>query len=247
MDRATRSEEKYEQLFGPRDPTAHEDDPELMGILRRVIFGEVFYLGELDDQTRELITVVVLATNQMLPQLKAHAGAALNVGVSAIELREAIYQSAPFIGFPPTLNAVAVLNDVLRDRGVVLPLPEQSTALENERFERGAEIQAPLYGDEIADAFSASYDQRSAIPRLLTEFCFGDFYTRHGLELAQRELLVLCLLAALGDTGEQLEAHARANVKVGNDRQQQVAALIHCMPYIGFPRMLNAIRQVQAN
>jgi 4-carboxymuconolactone decarboxylase len=247
MDRATRSEAKYEQLFGPRDAAAHEDDPELMGILRRVIFGEVFFVGDLDDRTRELITVVVLAANQMLPQLKAHTGAALNVGVSSIELREAIYQCAPFMGFPGTLNAIAIVNDVFRDRGIALPLPEQATVAEHERFERGAEIQVPLYGNEITDAFSSADDARRAIPRLLTEFCFGDFYTRLGLDLAQRELLVLCLLAALGDTGAQIEAHSRANAQSGNDTERQIAALIHCMPYIGFPRTLNAIRLVQSH
>ena len=60
MDRVSLSAEKYEQLFGsPPDPEAGAD-PELMAILRHVIFGEVFHIGELDDRTRELITVVVL-------------------------------------------------------------------------------------------------------------------------------------------------------------------------------------------
>jgi alkylhydroperoxidase/carboxymuconolactone decarboxylase family protein YurZ len=43
-----------------------------------------------------------------------------------------------------------------------------------------------------------------ALPRFLTEFCFGDFYARDGLTLAQRELLVLCALATIGDTAAQL-------------------------------------------
>jgi 4-carboxymuconolactone decarboxylase len=67
VERAARSEETYEKLFGPRDTSTPEDDPELMIILRRLIFGEVFHTGNLDNQTREPITVAVLATNQMLP------------------------------------------------------------------------------------------------------------------------------------------------------------------------------------
>ncbi|MEH7418841.1 carboxymuconolactone decarboxylase family protein [Neobacillus drentensis] len=55
-------------------------DPDFQDILSRFVFGEVFYQGNLDDKQRELITLVVLATNQMLPQLKAHVGVELNVG-----------------------------------------------------------------------------------------------------------------------------------------------------------------------
>ena len=137
MDRLTVSDHKFEQLFGsPPDPNAGHD-PEFMAILRKLIFGEVFEIGGLDDRTRELITVVVLTTNQTLPQLKSHTAAALNVGVTPVELREAVYQCAPFLGFPKTLNAIAVINEVFAERGIELPLPDQTTVDEQERFDRG--------------------------------------------------------------------------------------------------------------
>jgi 4-carboxymuconolactone decarboxylase len=243
VDRSTRSEETYAKLFGPRDTSTPEADPEFMTILRRLIFGEVFHTGDLDDQTRELITVVVLATNQMLPQLKAHTAAALNVGVTPIELREAIYQCAPFIGFPATLNAISTVNEVFRGRGIDLPLASQATINDTERNKMGKSIQTPIYGHEIRNHFSSLPDGLGdEIARYLTEFCFGDFYTRTGLEVARRELLVLCLLAALGGTDEQLRSHVAGNLKVGNTQTKQLSALIHCFPYVGFPRALNAIR-----
>src|SRR3954447_2582566 len=122
IDRLTRSQETYEKLFGPGITAAPDDDPELGEILRRLIFGEVFHTGDLDDQTRELITVVLLATTQMLPQIKAHTSAALNVGVTPIEIREAVPQSAPFTVSPATLNAIVTINDVFRGRNIELPL-----------------------------------------------------------------------------------------------------------------------------
>lgn len=73
-------------------------------------------MGDLDRPTRELITCTVLSVMQTLPQLKAHAAAALQVGVKPIELREAVYQCAPFIGFPKTLNAIGVINEVFREK-----------------------------------------------------------------------------------------------------------------------------------
>ena len=155
VDRVELSAEKYEQLFGsPPDPAAGPD-PELMAILRHVIFGEVFHIGGLDDRTRELITVVVLVTNQTLPQLRSHTAAALNVGVSPVEIREAVYQCAPFLGFPKTLNGVAVINEVFAERSIELPLPAQATVAEDERFERGRAIQHPLYGTRTTGASPA--------------------------------------------------------------------------------------------
>jgi 4-carboxymuconolactone decarboxylase len=183
----------------------------------------------------------------MLSQLAAHTSAALNVGVTPV-VREAVYECAPFIGFPATLNAMATVNDVFRDRGIELPLPSQATVGEADRYDQGRAIQFPIYGDEIRDNLAALPDGLGdALARFLTEFCFGDFSTRTGLDLARRELLVLCLLATLGGTEAQLRAHALGNIKVGNDRARQVTALIRCFPYIGFPRALNAIRIVEGS
>lgn len=245
-ERRARAEATYERLFGPRDATAPDDDPELMEILRGFIFGDVFATGVLDDQTRELITVTVLACLQTLPQLASHTQAALNVGVAPVEIREAIYQLAPFLGFPRTLNAVVTINEVFRARGVELPLPAQGTVSDAERYPTGLAEQAPLYGDEIKDNLADLPEPfNEALPRFLTEFCFGDFYTRGGLTLAQRELLVLCALAAIGDTSAQLGPHGQACLQVGNTKTAVVAALVHCFPYIGFPRAVAAIRAVK--
>jgi 4-carboxymuconolactone decarboxylase len=245
-ERRERAEATYQRLFGPRDTTAPDDDPELMEILRGFIFGDVFDTGVLDDRSRELITVTVLACLQTLPQLTSHTQAAMNVGVAPVEIREAIYQLAPFLGFPRTLNALATMNDVFRARGVALPLPAQGTVTEAERYAKGLAEQAPRYGDEIKDNLADLPEPfNEALPRLLTEFCFGDFYTRTGLTLARRELLVLCGLAAIGDTSAQLGPHARACIQVGNSKTTVLAALVHCFPYIGFPRAVAAIRAVK--
>ena len=111
---------------------------------------------------------------------------------------------------------------------------------------KGLAEQLPLYGNEIKDNLAdlpEPFDE--ALPRFLTEFCFGDFYTRGGLTLAQRELLVLCALATIGDTAAQLGPHGRACLQVGNTKTAVVAALVHCFPYIGFPRAVAAIRAVK--
>lgn len=79
-DRQAGADQVFERLFGPRDMTAPDHDPEFGEILRRIIFGDVFATGALYDRTRELVTVTCLATLQALPQLRAHAhGACLDI------------------------------------------------------------------------------------------------------------------------------------------------------------------------
>lgn len=243
MSRLEISREVYRRLFGS-NPAESENHPELMEILRRFIFCDVFQTEGLKIQTRELITVAVLSAIQTLPQLKAHVGAALNVGVSPLALREAVYTCAPFIGFPKTLNALGVVDEVFAERGIELPLTKASDLDDSLRYLRGYEIQEPLYGNEIEYAFRQLPDGYSGIvPRFLTEYCFGDIYSREGLDLRTRELLVLCVLTAIG-AQEQISAHIAGNLKAGNDIGTLAAALTQTIPYIGFPYALNALKRL---
>ena len=242
--RAQKANETYKRLFASErqlDPT----DPELMQILQEFIFGEVFYIGDLDDKTRELITVVSLASIQTLPQLKAHINAALNVGNNPLSIREAIYLCAPFIGFPRTLNAIAVFNDVAKERGIELPLKSQGTVTDKDRYEKGWQIQQPLYGDEVKNAFhSLSAPYAKQVPNILTSFVFGDFYARQGLTVQQKELLVLVILAASG-AEKQASAHIVGNLKAGNSKETLLAAMVQSMPYIGMPPALTVINAIK--
>ena len=155
-DRAEMCKENYRTLFGGEALTGQGNDPETMGILQKFIFGEVFATGDLTLKQREMITCITLATMQTLPQLKAHAGAALNVGVTPEELREVMYLTAPFIGFPKMLNAVGTVNEVFKERGISLPLEKQGTVTDDTRHEAGKAIQDTLY-PERWPAFRATW------------------------------------------------------------------------------------------
>jgi 4-carboxymuconolactone decarboxylase len=241
MDRVEKSKEKYKQLFGDGVPAAYATDPDFQDILSRFIFGEVFYQGNLDDKQRELITLVVLATNQTLPQLKAHVGAALNVGLTPIKIKEAVYQCAPYIGFPKTLNAISEINEVFKSKNIVLPIESQKQVEENNRFDKGLAVQMEIFGDVIAKMHEGAPSNQKHIQEYLSSFCFGDFYTRFGLDLKTREMLTLCIVSALGGAEGQVKAHVQGNLNVGNDKETLITAITHSLPYMGFPRTLNAL------
>ncbi|MNR57228.1 Carboxymuconolactone decarboxylase family protein [compost metagenome] len=62
--------------------------------------------------------------------------------------------------------------------------------------------------------------------------------------MTTRELLTFCILSALGGADSQVKAHVQGNVNVGNDKDTLIAAITHCLPYIGFPRTLNALAAI---
>ena len=245
MNRKERTEQKVQELF--HHPAAGDEgtDGEFMQILQGYIFGDVCFTGSLDNRLRELVTVTVLTTLSTLPQLKAHVQASLNAGCTPVEIREAVYQCAPFIGFPKILNAISTMNEVFAGNGIQLPLSSQKTLTgesEEERLQRGLEIQAPLYGTEIADRYTwLPGEFAQAVPRFLTELCFGDFNTRSGLDGKTRELLTVVLLAVLGGAELQVKSHVEGALRAGNTEEEVVCALVHASGYMGIPRLFNAL------
>ena len=242
MSRTEICKQNYRRLFNGEALTDAGNDPEMMKMLQKYIFGEVFAVGSLDIKTREMLTVVSLSAQQALPQLKAHANAALNVGVTPIELRETVYLCAPFVGFPKTLHALGVINEVFAERGIKLPLESQGKTAEEERFAAGSAIQQPLYGNEIKEALAGlPGNMGEDAARFLTEFCFGDIYTRGGLDVKTRELLAIGILVTTGNM-QTLQSHIAGSIRAGNSPETVTAAIIQCMPYVGFPNALNALK-----
>ena len=245
MDRIEVCKQNYHTLFGGEALTGQGTDPEMMDILQKFIFGEVFQTGELTLKQREMITCITLATMQTLPQLKAHAGAALNVGVTPVELREVMYLTAPFIGFPKMLNAVATVNEVFKERGIHLPLEKQGTVTDANRHEAGKAIQDRLYPGGISSVMEGMPgDMGNDVERFLTDYFFGEIYSRGALDLKTRELLGYCVLTTL-EAESQLRSHFHGNIKAGNTPETVTAAVIQCLPYIGFPAAIKALRIIK--
>ncbi|MEN2767601.1 carboxymuconolactone decarboxylase family protein [Ornithinibacillus xuwenensis] len=241
MNRIEKSKEKLNHLFGEVIPATYITDPNFQESLSRFIFGEVFYQGDLDDKQRELITLVVLTTNQTLSQLPAHVQGALNVGLTALEIQEAIYQCAPYIGFPKTLSALEQVNEVFRANKIKMPIESEKQVDEDNRYDKGLAVQKEIFGDIIEKMQESVPSNQKHIQEYLSAFCFGDFYTRGGLDLKTRELLTFCIISCLGGSEVQVKAHVQGNMNVGNNKETLITAITHCIPYMGFPRTLNAL------
>lgn len=249
MDRIKEMDKNRDKLLGKGSVCPLEKtDPELVAIRDRLIYGEIIGKGTLGEKRQELVTLAALTASQAEAPLKLHAGAALNAGATPVEVRETIYQTAPYVGFPRAESAMRLVNEVFEIRGVKLPLENQGAVTEESRLKDGLAAQGGIFGaghiNKMRD--NAPEGQKEIIANYLTAYCFGDFYTRKGLDIKMREIITFSAIVALGGCDPQAKAHAAANVAVGNTRQNLVDALAVMLPYIGFPRTLNGLAAVNA-
>ncbi len=241
MDRKERSAKKISELFEQPENALAATDPNFQEMQERFIHGDVAFQGELSDQLRELITLVVLTTSQTLAPLNDHVRAALRIGMRSVEIKEAIYQCTPYIGFPKTAQAIEQVNAIFQEQNIALPLASQKQVTEETRFDKGLGVQKAIFGDIIDQMHKNTPANLKHIQNYLSAFCFGDIYTRSGLDLQTREILTLCILITLGGCESQVKSHIHGNLSVGNSRDTLIAVISQSLPYIGFPRTLNAL------
>ncbi|MGA7577656.1 MAG: carboxymuconolactone decarboxylase family protein [Desulfobaccales bacterium] len=91
--------------------------PDFARYLIEFPFGDIYSRPGLDLKSREIATVAALtALGTAGPQLRVHIEAALNVGVSRLEVVETIIQMAVYAGFPAALNGLFAAKEVFRER-----------------------------------------------------------------------------------------------------------------------------------
>ena len=232
---------KYNELLKRDASITKTNDADLESIFNNFVYGEVYNHGTLEPKLRELVTLVSLTASQGTDMIKPHVETALNIGVSPIEIKEALYQCSPYVGYPRVFAALEKANEVFKEKNISLPIESQSTVTESTRFDKGLETQVSMYGDAILTAHSNAAPNQKHIQNFLSANCFGDFYTRKGLDLKTRELLTFIMIISLGGAEPQAIAHANANIKMGNSKDMMLEAVTQCLPYIGYPRTLNAI------
>jgi 4-carboxymuconolactone decarboxylase len=235
----------HDELFPGHVSRLAATDPELIEYFDNFAFDEVLRHGRLPIRTRLMVVLSSLIACQALDEYRVMIGAALTVGVSPVEIKEIVYQAVPYVGMGKVFDFLHATNDVLADRGVEMPLPGQSTTTTEDRAEKGLAVQKEIIGADAVDALyeGAPEDQRH-IQRYLSANCFGDHYTRTGVDIATRELLTFAMLVALGGCEPQVRGHVAANVKVGNDRARLIEVVTQLLPYIGYPRTLNGLRAI---
>lgn len=234
----------HEKMFPGYQSKFLETDPEFIERFDNFAFDEVVNHDDLDDKTRFMAILAALVGCQGTDEFRAMAGAALNFGVTPVEIKEIVYQSVAYMGIGRAFPFLKITNEVLIEKGIDLPLEPQATTTTENRREAGTQAQVDIFGEGMRDFWQSGPEESRHINLWLADNCFGDYYTRKGLDHKQREMITFCFLAAQGGCEPQLTSHAAANMGIGNEKAFLMKIISQCLPFIGYPRSLNALRCV---
>ena len=235
------AKEYHERMFPGYRSTFLDTDPEFIERFDNFAFDEVVNSDDLDGRTRMTAILASLVGCQGIDEYRAILPAALNFGVTPTEAKEMLYQAAAYLGIGRLYPFLRAANEILAERGVRLPLPGQATTTAEERLAAGERAQIEIFGDGRKDCWRSGPEDSRHINRWLTDNCFGDWYTRGGLDLRRREMLTFCFLAAQGGCERQLASHIAANIRLGSGKEFLIKVISQCIPFIGYPRALNAL------
>jgi 4-carboxymuconolactone decarboxylase len=238
------TQRNHQPLFPNQPSTLNVTDPKLIALFDQWAFDEVIEAVAMDTRLRLMVQLTALIACQAVNEYRVMLGGALNVGVTPVEAKEILYQAVPYVGMAKAYDFLHATNEVLLERGISLPLPGQSSTTRATRFEHGLATQKRIFGDRIDTMVAQSPADQRHIQRFLSANCFGDYYTRNGLDLQTRELLTFATLVSLGGCEPQVAAHIAGNLAMGNERQLLIATVTQLLPFIGYPRSLNAIRLI---
>jgi 4-carboxymuconolactone decarboxylase len=219
-------------------------DPEFIERFDNFAFNEVVNENgvELEGKTRMMCVLAVLLGCQGIDEFKAILPASMNFGVTAVEIRETVYQAVDYLGIGRVFPFLKAINAFFESKDITLPLEAQSTTTTEDRLQKGVQAQVDIFGEGMKEFYKSGPEESKHINKWLASNCFGDFYTRTGLSYKERKLITFCFLYAQGGCEPQLTSHAKANMKLGNDKHFLICVISQCLPFIGYPRTLNALR-----
>ena len=231
----------HDELFPGHQSTLAVTDPELVEVFGNFAFDEVIAQGGIGTLTRMRVILAALIAMQTLGEYRVMLQGALNVGVTPAEVKEIVYQAVPYVGIARAFDFLHATNEILTSRGVELPLEGQATSTPETRMGRGLAVQKAIFGERIDAMYAAAPADELHIQRFLSAHCFGDHVARSGLDLPTRELLTFAMLLSLGGCEPQLKGHIQGNANLGNGRAVLLSVVTQLVPYVGYPRALNAL------
>ena len=117
----------------------------------------------------------------------------------------------------------------------------------SERFDKGFETIKKYVTEEEA-ARMVEHDTLADIApdlrKMIVEFAYGDVYSRPGLDAKSRALVVITAVVTQG-AAPQTKTHITRGLHAGLTPTEIVEALLQLVPYIGFPRVQNALTIAQ--
>ena len=236
----------FQEIYSTNSPVKIQNEPELSHILNNFIYTDVQKQVSFTPAQQELLTLAVLTALNTPQEITAHVQGALKAGATPEQIHEAIMHTTPYVGYPRSKAALTQMHKAFKKAGVKMPLAKAGTVTEATRFDKGLEKQVEVAGERIITGRKTAPADQMHINDFLAANCFGDYYTREILNMQERELLTFAAIISLGGADPQARGHVAANIKVGNTRKQLLDVITVALPYIGYPRTLNALAAINS-
>ena len=116
-----------------------------------------------------------------------------------------------------------------------------------DRFKKGLETMKEYVTEDALKQMvesDALADIAPDLRKMIVEFAYGDIYSREGLGKKKRALVVITAVVTQG-AAPQTKTHITRGLHAGLTAKEIVEALLQLVPYIGFPRVQNALTIAQ--
>ena len=227
-----------ERLFGP---TASREPSGFGTLLTEAVLGAIWNRPGLAKPDRMLCTLAALAVWPRLRQLRRHIGAALDLGLSAEAVREVLVQAGLYAGFSAAEETLALLAEVLAERGIPFPPDPPAEASLDDLAGRGRALMQDVHGERSRQGYAAPDNSVTfALYELAIQYGYGEIWFRPGLERRQRALVAVAAFTALR-LPEQARRFGQAALRLGASRTEVIEAIVQTAPHSGFPPALNAL------
>ncbi len=112
--------------------------------------------------------------------------------------------------------------------------------MDKESVKKGREIMMGGFGPSGEKRFEELYAIDAGHADNILGYCWGSVWSRPGLDLKSRELIVIAIAAAMNFPGE-VKMHVRGALNRGATREEIMETIVQCSPYIGLPKTNHAL------
>lgn len=232
-----KAKEFHEKMFPGYPVNENDPDYEYTERYENWAYDEVVNSNDLSDRNRSLALLATCMGCGAVDEFGFVIPACINsFHLEPEAIKELVYQGTPYLGISRVFPFLQRCNQVFQTLGIEEAKESRLTNTDETRQQTGTAVQTEIFGERMKDFWKGG-----RINYWLAANCFGDYYTRKGLTVAEREMITFCFLLAQGGCEAQLKGHIQGNINVGNDAAFLMKVIEQMVPYIGYPRSLNAI------
>lgn len=179
----------------------------------------------LNAQQQAIISIAAYTAKGNLPKLKKALNDGLDTGLTVSQMKEVLVHLYAYCGFPRSIRGLQTFMEVLDERkanGITDNTGSEASPINKEgsKYERGKKILAELTKTKQPDAVTGYSAFAPAIDTFLKEHLFADIFERDVLSYAQRELVTISVISAVGNAEPMLKSHLNICLNVGLTPEQ---------------------------